>query len=214
MSALDLIVIAVVVFAALIGLWLGVVRVLLLIGGWVGAAVITVYGFPFARPLAQDFIEGSFMSDLAAAGSIFIVSLVLLTILSHVIADRVRGSAFGAVDRSVGLVVGLALGVLIASSGFLVLEEVLNEDKPPAWVNDSKTAPLLEWSARKILSIVPREWREAAGASEPGQPSPAESGKAAEKLMTPVPQVGTPKAKAGYGKSERREMDRLFNANQ
>ncbi len=214
MSAFDLVVIAVIVFAALIGLWLGVVRVLLGIGGWIGAAVITVYGFPFARPLARDFIEGAFLSDLAAAGAIFIVSLVLLTILSHVIAERVRGSAFGAVDRSVGLVVGLSLGILVSSAGFLVVERVLNEGKQPAWVKNAKTAPVLAWSARKILSAVPREWREAAGASHPNQPSSAETSKAVEKLMTPTPPVSPPKAKTGYGKSERREMDRLFNANQ
>ena len=214
MSAFDLIVIAAVAFAALIGLWLGVVRMLLSIGGWVGAAAVTIYGFPYVRPLARDLIEGAFLSDLAAGGAIFIVTLVLLTMLSHAIAERVRGSVFGAVDRSVGLVFGLSLGVLVTSAGFLFIEGMLNEERPPAWVQSSKTAPVLGWSARRILSVVPREWREAAGAAEPRRPTPAETGKAAEKLMTPAPQTGAPKTKLGYGKSERREMDRLFNANQ
>ena len=218
MSALDLIVIAAIAFAALIGLWLGVVRVLLGIGGWIGAAVITVYGFPLVRPFARNYIEGAFLSDLAAAGSIFIVTLVLLTILSHVIAERVRGSAFGAVDRSVGLIVGLALGILVTSSGYLVMERVLdlpeNDAKRPAWVRNSKTAPVLGWSARTILSVVPKEWREAAGTGEAAPPSAAEINQAAEKLMTPMPRLDAANPKAGYSKSERREMDRLINANQ
>lgn len=218
MSALDLIVIAAIVFASLIGLWLGVVRVLLGIGGWIGAAVITVYGFPFIRPLARSYIEGAFLSDLAAAGSIFIVSLVLLTILSHMIAERVRGSAFGAVDKSVGLIVGLALGILITSSGFLVMERVLNlpenESKRPKWVQNSKTAPVLGWSARAILSIVPKEWRRASGTDGAAVMSAEEIGKAAEKLMTPMPRLDAKNPKAGYSSSERREMDRLINANQ
>ena len=214
MSALDLIIIAAIVFAGLVGLWLGVVRVALGIGGWIGAAVITVYGFPYARPLARDFIEGAFLSDLAAAGTIFVVSLVLLTILSHMIAERVRGSALGAVDKSVGLVVGLLLGVVVTSSGFMLMQRMFADSKPPEWVKNSKTAPVLSWSARKILSVVPKEWRQAAGAPEPGRPGEADSGRAAEKLMTPIPQANAPKEKSGYSNTERREMDRLFNANQ
>jgi len=180
--------------------------------------VITVYGFPFAQPLAQKVINGAFLSDLAAAGTIFLVSLVLLTILSHMIAERVRGSALGAVDKSVGLTVGLALGLFITSTGFVVMERVLalpeNESKRPEWVRNSKTAPVLSWSARAILSIVPKEWREAAGAGEAAGPTAAEIGKTAEKLMTPIPRLDTSNPKSGYSKSERREMDRLINANQ
>lgn len=214
MSAFDLIVIAAIALAALIGLWLGVVRMLLSIGGWIGAAAVTVYGFPYARPLAREMIEGAFLSDLAAAGVVFVVSLVLFIMLSHLIAERVRGSVFGALDRSIGLVFGLSLGAMVTSTGFLVTQGLFNGETPPDWMRSAKTAPVLAWSARKMLSVVPAEWRTAAGAAEASPPSAAETGQAAEKLMAPAPQTTPPKAKIGYGRSERREMDRLFNANQ
>ena len=52
-SPLDLAVIAALVIAGLLGLWLGVVRVLLGIGSWIGAALLTVYGLPLLRPTAR-----------------------------------------------------------------------------------------------------------------------------------------------------------------
>ncbi len=214
MSAFDLIVIAAIALAALIGLWVGLVRMLLSVGGWIGAAAVTVYGFPYARPLAREMIEGALLSDIAAAGVLFVLSLVLFTTLSHLIAERVRGSVFGALDRSVGLVFGLSLGVVVTSTGFLVTQGLFDGETPPEWMRSAKTVPVLAWSARKMLSAVPTDWRTTAGAAEAGPPSAAETGQAAKKLMTPAPQTTPPKDKIGYGRSERREMDRLFNANQ
>ena len=218
MSPLDLAVIALVVLAALLGLWLGVVRVLLGIGSWIGAAILTVYGLPLLRPTARDWIESPLLADLAAGGSIFLVGLVLFTVLTHMIAERVRGTALGAVDRSLGLVAGLALGIVITSGAYLVAERLLEipprESERPEWLQGSRTAPLLGWTARSLLSWLPEEWRRASGAEEVSPAVPADAGEDAKRLMTPVPEKPEPQEKSGYSKDERREMDRLFNANQ
>lgn len=217
-SPLDIAVIAAIGIAGLLGLGLGVVRVLLGIGSWTGAGLLTLYGLPPLRPVAQAWIESPFLADLAAGIAIFLVGLVVLTVLTHMIAERVRGSALGAVNRSVGLLVGLALGIAITSGGYLVVERLLihpeYEGERPAWIRDSRTAPLLGWSARFMLSLLPLEWRVASGALDSAPAAPADPAEEAERLMTPVPETPGPKKKSGYDKNERREMDRLFNANQ
>ena len=218
MSPLDLAVIAAIAVAGLLGLWLGVVRVLLGIGSWIGAAILTVYGMPMLRPTARSWIESPFLADLAAGGSVFIVGLVVFTILTHLIAERVRGSALGAVDRSLGLVAGLALGIVITSGSYLVAERLLEiparESERPEWLRGSRTAPLLGWTARSLLSLLPEDWRRASGAGERAPSLPADAGEDAKRLMTPVPEKPERQEKSGYSKDERREMDRLFNANQ
>ncbi|MDE0058270.1 MAG: CvpA family protein [Defluviicoccus sp.] len=217
MSPLDLAVIAALVIAGLLGLWLGVVRVLLGIGSWIGAALLTVYGMPLLRPTARGWIESPFLADLAAGGVVFMAGLIVLTVLTHLIAERIRGSALGAVDRSLGLLVGLALGIAVASGSYLVVERLLvlphEGSERPEWLRDSRTAPLLAFSARFMVSLLPPEWRPASvtGAAAAPQPDP---GAEAERLMTPVPESQGTKDKPGYSKNERREMDRLFNANQ
>ena len=218
MSPLDLAVIGAIAVAALLGLWLGVVRVLLGIGSWVGAAILTVYGMPMLRPTARGWIESPFLADLAAGGAVFIVGLVLFTILTHLVAERVRGSALGAVDRSLGLVAGLALGIVITSGSYLVAERLLEiparESERPEWLRGSRTAPLLGLTARSLLSLLPEEWRRASGADELAPAIPTDAGEDAKRLMTPVPEKPEQREKSGYSKDERREMDRLFNANQ
>ena len=217
-SPFDLAVIAALVVAGLLGLWLGVVRVLLGLGSWIGAALLTLYGLPLLRPTAREWIESPFLADLAAGAVVFLVGLVILTVLTHLIAERVRGSALGAVDRSLGLVVGLTLGVLITSGGFLVLERLLMDpgraSERPDWIRDSRTAPLLGWSARFVISLLPLDWRQASGTDDIVSAPPRDAGAEAERLMTPVPENPSPEDKSGYNRDERREMDRLFNSNQ
>ncbi len=216
MSPLDLAVIAAVAVAGLLGLWLGVVRVLLGIGSWIGATLLTVYGMPLLRPTARGWIESPFLADLAAGAAVFAAGLVILTVLTHLVAERVRGSALGAVDRSLGLVIGLALGIVVASGSYLVVERLLvaphRGSEQPEWLRTSRTVPLLAFSARFMISLLPPEWRPAivADAAAP----PPDAGAEAERLMTPVPQDPGTKDNSGYSKDERREMDRLFNANQ
>ena len=218
MSPFDLAVIAAIAVAGILGLWLGVVRVLLGIGSWIGAAVLTVYGLPLLRPTARDWIESPFLAELAAGGSIFLVGLVLFTILTHTIAERVRGTALGAVDRSVGLVAGLALGIVITSGGFMVAERLLDiparDSERPEWLRGSRTAPLLGWTAHSLLALLPEEWRRASGTEGLAPAVPTDAGEDAKRLMTPVPEKPERQDKPGYNKDERREMDRLFNSSQ
>lgn len=218
MSPFDLAVIAAIAVAGILGLWLGVVRVLLGIGSWIGAAVLTVYGLPLLRPTARDWIESPFLAELAAGGSIFLVGLVLFTILTHTIAERVRGTALGAVDRSVGLVAGLALGIVITSGGFMVAERLLDiparDSERPEWLRGSRTAPLLGWTAHSLLALLPGEWRRASGTEDLAPAVPTDAGEDAKRLMTPVPEKPERQDKSGYNKDERREMDRLFNSSQ
>lgn len=218
MSPFDLAVIAAIVLAGLLGLWLGVVRVLLGIGSWIGAALATVYGLPLLRPVARGWIESPFLADLAAGAAVFVAALIALTVLTHLIAERVRGSALGAVDRSVGLLVGLALGILISSGGFVVVERLLvdpaQKGAPPDWIRTSRTAPLLGFTAGFVVSLLPQEWRQATGAAAVAPAAPPDAGEEARRLMTPVPENPEPEKKSGYNRDERREMDRLFNSNQ
>ncbi len=218
MSPFDLAVIAAIAVAGILGLWLGVVRVLLGIGSWIGAAILTVYGMPLLRPTARDWIESPFLAELAAGGSIFLVGLVLFTILTHTIAERVRGTALGAVDRSVGLVAGLALGIVITSGGFMVAERLLDiparDGERPEWLRGSRTAPLLGWTAHSLLALLPEEWRRASGTEDLAPAVPTDAGEDAKRLMTPIPEKPEQQDKPGYNKDERREMDRLFNSSQ
>ena len=216
MAIADLVIIAIVVLAGLVSLWLGVVRVVLGLGGWLGAALVTMYGFPYVRPIAMEWIETALFADIAAGGGLFVISLVALTLVTHAIAVRVRESGLGALDRTLGLVTGLCLGAVVVCGGFIVLERVMQwppeRAKRPLWVQTAKSVPVVEIGADLLLSLIPGEWRVSRG---PERGISAEEAKdAVRKLMTPATESAAPPSKSGYNPRERREMDRLIQTRQ
>ncbi len=216
MVTLDLIVIATLLLAGLIGLLVGSIRIALWFGAWMGAGLVTVYGFPHARPLARKWIDSGFLADLAAVGMTFLVTLVILMVVSQLISNAVRGGAIGMADRSVGLILGLALGLAAASGALLAAGGLLNipddRSRQPDWIRKSRTAPILAWFGGYLVATVPDDWHRAAAQTPITPPSPAELGEAAKRLMTPIPDAVKPKEKSGYNDAERREMNRIFNS--
>ena len=119
----DFVVIGIVVIAGLVAFSLGVVRVALGLGGWIGAGLATLYGFSYVRPIAHRWIESALFADIAGGSALFVISLIIFTLIGHAIAERVRQSSFGALDRSLGMVSGLVLGAFLVCVGFIVMRE-------------------------------------------------------------------------------------------
>ena len=87
-------------------------------GAWVGAAIATLYLFEFAQPVARTYIEVELIADIVAGVVLFVITLIVLSLISHALSRRVRDSALGPLDRSLGLVFGLARGAaLVAEFG-------------------------------------------------------------------------------------------------
>jgi len=93
MNTVDIIVIAVVGLSALIAFLRGFVREVLTIGSWLGASLVTLYGFPLVQGRFEQWISSKMAADIVCGISLFLFTLILLSILSHMIARFVRGSA-------------------------------------------------------------------------------------------------------------------------
>ncbi|MEE2968817.1 MAG: CvpA family protein [Pseudomonadota bacterium] len=210
---LDFIVIGIVVLVGMIATGLGLVRVVLGLGGWIGAGFATLYGYKYARPYAHQWIESNALADAAAGGALFIGSLIVLTLITHWIAHRVKNSGFGALDRTLGLVTGLALGAVIVCGAFIIAERVLQWPQDPAgrpaWIKEARSTRLIEAGADLLLKFVPPEW----GGGKPQSRNPLDDpARAAVRLMTPATKGAASGEKSGYDTRERREMDRLFQS--
>src|ERR1700749_3762484 len=102
MNTVDIVVIAVVALSALIAFLRGFVREVLTIGSWLGASLVTLYGFPLLEAKIEQMISSKLAADIVCGVVLFLVSLIVFSIISHMIARFVRGSALTAVDRSLG----------------------------------------------------------------------------------------------------------------
>src|SRR5262245_26113513 len=99
MNGLDLAVVAVLRLAAVFAFARGFVREALSIVAWIGAALITLYGFNYLYRIVIRFITTPLLAELTAAAGLFLVSLIVLTILTGYVARVVQSSALSPIDR-------------------------------------------------------------------------------------------------------------------
>lgn len=157
MNPLDLGVLAVIVLSAIFAFARGFVREALSIVAWVGAAFITLRGFNAAFTIVDPIVKNPLLSQLIAGFGLFVISLIVLTIITSIIARYVRTSALSAIDRTLGFLFGIARGVLIVSLAYLLLDAAVAKDDRPAWVQQAKSAPFLHWGADELKVFLPEQ---------------------------------------------------------
>jgi membrane protein required for colicin V production len=217
-NALDIIVIAVVALSALFAFARGFAKEALSVAAWVGAGVITLKGLPYLAPVAQKYIATPLLAQIAAGTALFVVSLIVLSLLTSAIAGRVKQSALSALDRALGLVFGAFRGIVLACLGFLALNWAIPKEADwPGWVRSARTRSFLANGAEMLKSLVPSETRERSAAAALEAQHTFEQTREAEQMMRALvnpaaPATGRTPPATGYKPAERRDMDRLIQS--
>ena len=155
----DLTVALLIILSGIFAMARGFVREVLSLASWVGAALITLWGFGYARPYARAFIGNALLADIATGAALFIVSLILFSMIGGGIASLIRGTGLNALDRTLGFVFGLVRGALIVALMWLGVAWAIPAGEQPEWLRDARTRPLVERLAEYIRSFAPPELR-------------------------------------------------------
>ncbi|MEE9291069.1 MAG: CvpA family protein, partial [Alphaproteobacteria bacterium] len=204
----DLGVILTIVLGALAGLALGFVKGGLFVLSWIGAIFATVAWFPLVRPYGRQFIETPWIADVSAGGALFLVTLTALFLISSLIGSWVRGSRLNALDRSLGMLAGLATAALVVSTIYIVLTSMWTEKERPEWLITARSLPLVEAGAGALRSLLPLGSEEADGDSENRRRKSLETERMFGDMNAPAPKGKRPDGPAGYGQRERKDMER------
>lgn len=151
----DLALIALLLISGLLAFSRGFVREVLSILAWVVSFVVALQFYPQLSPYVQRYIESQQIADAIAMGAIFIVSLVILWVISSAISRRVQNSEVGALDRSLGFLFGLLRGAVIVSLLYLLLVQFLPPREHPAWLREARAMPLIEYGANLLIEAAP-----------------------------------------------------------
>jgi membrane protein required for colicin V production len=215
MNPLDIAVIVIIVLSAVFAFARGFVREALSIVAWVGAAAITIYGFNPVLLAVSPIVNNVLLAQLIAGFGLFVVSLIILTIITGFFARMVRSSALSPIDRTLGFIFGLARGVLIVCLAYLALDFFPQADRP-AWIKDAKSAPFLQRGAERLRGFLPESWKiKNASLDDAIQAltSSGEAQRAMRALQSPAATttIVRPDRSPSYGKSETRQLDRLID---
>lgn len=230
----DILVIAVMLISAAISFLRGFIRETLTILGVVGGAFASYLGGPLALPVVEgwlgieegaepqrlfDVIPYTLLADILTYGGIFIVVVVVLSFISHIMAEAVRSLGLGAVDRTLGVVFGLVRGLVVLGLLYLPFHLILDKEQKIAWFGGSKTHFYLEQTAEVMAGYLPEDAEETA---KEGAKGAAEAISTREKLQSidllqkegedkaAESPVGEENPDDGYTDEFRNKMDELF----
>ena len=159
MNWVDVAVLVVIAFSGMLGFWRGMVREVFGLAAWVGAAFAAAFFFSQFQGIARRAIANPDVADPVAFGAIFLVVLIVLSIVARLLGGAVRSSALGGLDRTLGLVYGLARGGALAVGAYIIAGAVQPVDQWPDQVLEARTLPSIYLGAAWVAQRLPDEYR-------------------------------------------------------
>jgi membrane protein required for colicin V production len=156
-SYLDLVVLGVIFVSAVLAMMRGFTREVLAIASWVAAAVVAYLFYKPVLPYVRQYISHEMISLAIAIGAVFIVTLIVVSLITVRVSDFILDSRIGALDRTLGFLFGAARGALICVIGFIFFGWLVPTDKQPEWVKSSKARPYLESSGNSLMALLPAD---------------------------------------------------------
>lgn len=210
----DLIVIVVLLVSGVFAFVRGFVHEVLAVASWVGAAFVTLYAYPLVQPWVLGVIAVEFIASLLTGVGLFLVTLVLFSVLTRVLSNRIQHSSLGALDRSLGLLYGFLRGGVIVVLVWLALGYMVSEGDRPAWIQEARSRPLVERGAGLLLTLVPPELLESGDQAAEDARRRAEELRRAEQtyqeLVSPLRKADAEEEQPAYNEGMRDEIEKAI----
>jgi membrane protein required for colicin V production len=156
-SYLDLGLIGVVFISAILSMVRGFTREVLAIASWAAAAVAAYYLHPMVLPYLKPYIAKDTIALAVAVGAVFLLTLIIVSIITVRVSDAILDSKVGALDRSLGFLFGAARGVLLCVVAFLFFNWLVPEKGQPGWIREAKTRPFLQSTGEQLMAMLPED---------------------------------------------------------
>ena len=183
MTWVDLAVFGFLAISGLLAFARGLVREVLGIGAWAGSVAAAFFGLPMMRGIVRGWLSTPEWVDPVSFIVVFLISLIVLMLIARIIGGFVRGSALGGIDRTLGLVFGLARGAAVVIVAYIIGQMVFPIERWPDVVLNARTlAPTYE-AARWVRDQLPDPYR-----PHTLDPPPAGREATAEALLRANPQ--------------------------
>ncbi len=184
-SWLDVILVIIMLVSGFLAMVRGFTREVLSIFSWAMAAVAALYLTPRYSSVLSPYIDNPTVAMGAFAAGVFLITLIVVSLITFRISDRVLDSRVGALDRTFGFLFGLARGFLLVAIVFILFSALARDQ--PAWILEARSYPILKQTQVAIESLIP---------ANPEQYLPTKPEKPEAQPGTPGAQPGSPSDKA------------------
>ena len=101
----------------------------------------------------EPYIDNPSVAQIAFAAGVFIITLIVVSLITFRISDKVLDSRVGALDRTLGFIFGLARGFLLVAIVFILFTALARDQ--PEWVRNARSYPILQQTQVAIESLLP-----------------------------------------------------------
>lgn len=218
LSWLDFILFGIMLISGLLALMRGLTREVLSISSWAGGALAAflAYKNDGLKAIARSYVqpENHYLADIALVVGVFFITLLVLSVLTIRLSDRILDSRIGALDRTLGFMFGLARGLLIVVVAYMFYAWLIPKDKHFMWVKQARTLPLINSTGDYIVSFLPPDTADALLGSSRARPvTPGDGSGGADGTgpqdEEPAAEPGAGDKESGYRSNERGGLDRL-----
>jgi len=162
-TLIDAVVAVVIVLSAILAYSRGLVREIMAIAGWIGAAVLAFIFAPAAQPLIRELpVVGPFLGDscelamIAAFAIVFAIGLVIAALFTPLFSSMVQRSVLGGLDQGLGFVFGVARGVILVAVALIVYDRAVADNTVPL-VDNSRSAKVFANFQANIDGNIPAD---------------------------------------------------------
>ncbi len=171
-QGLDIILVAIMVFSGFLAMLRGLTREMLSIMSWALAAIVTLLAYSNLKGEVRAYIDTPMLADATLIAVVFITSLIVFSLLTANISERVLDSRVGAVDRTLGFVYGLVRGLILVVIAYLIVGQIVDRQNLPKWVREARSLPLIESAGDTIKSLLPDNPESLFKRDRPASPPP------------------------------------------
>ena len=155
-TLLDGILVGFALVSAMLAMVRGFSREVLWIASGVAAAAAACFFYKPVLPYVQPHIDNEQLAMAVAAGAVFVVALIVVSLITMKIADLIIDSRIGALDRTLGFVYGAARGILVVAVALLFFDWLVGANRP-VWVTEAKSRPMLESIGGYLEGLLPED---------------------------------------------------------
>jgi membrane protein required for colicin V production len=154
-TLLDVVLLAVMLVSGLLAMIRGFMREVLSITAWVLAAGATLYSYGKLLPAASAYFNSDIIAKGVVIGGVFLLTLLVVSVITIRISDMVLDSRVGALDRTLGFLFGLGRGLIIVVVAFAFFDWLVPAKAQPPWIADAKSKVFLAQTADWLRSMSP-----------------------------------------------------------
>ena len=154
---LDLILIGIMLISGLLALMRGFTREVLSLVAWGGSALAAYFAIKQQSllDLAMPYVDKPILAQIAVGAATFLITLIVISLISVKISDAVVDSSVGSFDRTLGFLYGLGRGFVLVAIAYLFYGWLLPFDKQEDWVRNATSLPAIKYVGETLLDFMP-----------------------------------------------------------